>query len=123
KEQIAAVRQRLKAVVQPPTSKPTVSVTAPVDNKLDALMKELVQMFAVEAADHLQTLNQTLLALEKQPDSPQKQDYLNAAFRAAHSLKGSARAVELADIERIAHEAETVLSAARNGNLEFAPET
>lgn len=123
KEQIAAVRQRLKAVVQPPPAKPTVSVTAPVDNKLDALMKELVQMFAVEAADHLQTLNQTLLALEKQPDSSQKQDYLNAAFRAAHSLKGSARAVELAEIERIAHEAETVLSAARGGTLEFAPET
>ncbi len=142
KEQIASLRQRLKAVVQPKSAPPTptqvvvasaapkeekakapVSVSAPVDNKLDALMKELVQMFAVEAADHLQTLNQTLLALEKQPDAGQKQDLLNAAFRAAHSLKGSARAVELTEIERLAHEAETVLSAARSGTLDFSPDT
>lgn len=130
KEQIQQVRQRLKNVVQPPesreeekTTRLTVSVSAPVDNKLDALMKELVQMFAIEAADHLKTLNQTLLALEKQPDSSERQDFLNAAFRAAHSLKGSARAVELSDIERVAHEAETVLSAARAGTLNFSPET
>lgn len=88
----------------------------------DALMKELLQMFAVEAAEHLQTLNQTLLKLEKDPESAQKQDLLNAAFRAAHSLKGSARAVELMDIERVAHEAETVLSAARAGKLAFSGE-
>lgn len=129
KEQIQQVRQRLKNVTQPPPQEekptkltPTVSVSAPVDNKLDALMKELVQMFAVEAADHLKTLNKTLLALEKQPEANQRQELLNGAFRAAHSLKGSARAVELTDIERIAHEAETVLSAARAGTLDFTPD-
>ncbi len=87
------------------------------DSGYDALMQELLQMFAVEAAEHIQTLSRTLLKLEQHPQSSEQQDWLNAAFRAAHSLKGSARAVELADIERIAHEAESVLSAARAGKL------
>ncbi len=71
------------------------------DSGLDALMQELLQMFAVEAAEHLQTLNQTLLKLERQPNGDERKELLNAAFRAAHSLKGSARAVELHDIERV----------------------
>lgn len=37
------------------------------DSSFDALMQELLQMFAVEAADHLQTLTQTLLKLERSP--------------------------------------------------------
>ncbi len=87
------------------------------DSGYDALMQELLQMFAVEAAEHIQTLSRTLLKLEQDPQSTEQAELLNAAFRAAHSLKGSARAVELADIERIAHEAESVLSAARGGKL------
>jgi two-component system chemotaxis sensor kinase CheA len=93
-----------------------------MSDSYDALMRELLQMFAAEAAEHIQTLSQTLLKLEKQPAHDERKELLNAAFRAAHSLKGSARAVELGDIERISHEAETVLSAARGGKLEFTPD-
>ncbi|HLA42842.1 MAG TPA: Hpt domain-containing protein, partial [Aggregatilineales bacterium] len=92
------------------------------DDGYDALMQELLQMFAVEAAEHIQTLNQTLLKLERQPDSNEKQELLNAAFRAAHSLKGSARAVELMDIEGVSHDAEAVLSAVRAGKMEINPD-
>ena len=92
------------------------------DSSYDALMQELLQMFAVEAEEHVQTLSQTLLKLEKNPDEDEKQELVKAAFRAAHSLKGSARAVELMDIEGVAHDAETVLNAARNNKLDFSPE-
>jgi len=102
-------------VAPPPTQTETVSVER--DSSLDALMRELLQMFAIEATEHIQTLNHTLLLLEKNPTGDDSDELLNSAFRAAHSLKGSARAVELMDIEGLAHDAEAVLSAARNGKL------
>lgn len=106
-----------------PAPPPTVSVQqSPASSSLDALMQELLQMFAVEANEHIQTLSQSLLRLEKNPAEGEKHELLNAAFRAAHSLKGSARAVELMDIEGIAHDAEAVLSAVRSGKLEIGPD-
>jgi two-component system chemotaxis sensor kinase CheA len=107
----------------PPPAPEAPKAAAPAkSSSLDALMQELLQMFAVEAREHVQTLTQALLHLERNPGPAEKNDLLNAAFRAAHSLKGSARAVELMDIEGLAHESETVLSAVRANKLEFTPE-
>jgi two-component system, chemotaxis family, sensor kinase CheA len=127
-EQISAMQSRLKALAEAPTQSiaplpATVTIEpAPGSGTLDALMKELLQMFAVEAVEHLETLSQSLLKLEKEQKPEKKTELLNAAFRSAHSLKGSARAVELPDIESIAHEAEAVLSAARADKLVFTSE-
>lgn len=83
----------------------------------DDLLRELLQTFQTEAAEHLQTLNMALLALEVQPEAQRRQELLQEAFRAAHSLKGAARAVSLDQIEQLAHAMESVLEKARNADV------
>lgn len=87
----------------------------------DELLKELLQTFHAEAAEHLGNLNQTLLKLERQPAERTRVTLLQDAFRTAHSLKGAARAVGMEDIERIAHVMEDVLKRARDHKLQLDP--
>jgi len=87
----------------------------------DELLKELLQTFQAEAAEHLGNMNQTLLKLERQPAERTRVTLLQDAFRTAHSLKGAARAVGLEDIERIAHVMEDVLKRARDHKLQLDP--
>jgi two-component system chemotaxis sensor kinase CheA len=74
----------------------------------DDLLGPLLVVFAAEAAEHLQAMNQHLLSLERGVDDPHARAEL---FRAAHSMKGAARAVNLTDVERVAHELENVFAA------------
>ena len=90
-------------------------------NPEDALLHELLQTFAVEAAEHLQTLNQSLLQLERVSDAQRGQELLQEAFRAAHSLKGSARTVGIKDIEGLAAAIESILQSARDEKLTLDP--
>ncbi len=98
-------------------------------NPEDDLLRNLLSTFRTEAAEHIQTLNQALLQLERAaPDGGEaaehsRQALVQDAFRAAHSLKGAARAVGLTDIEGLAHGLEAVLHAARAGRLSLAPAT
>lgn len=85
------------------------------------LMRELLQAFHAEAPDHLQTLNQALLQLERQPEGEGRTAFLQEAFRAAHSLKGAARAVSFPAIEKLAHGIEDVLKQARDKGLHLDP--
>ncbi len=91
-------------------------------NSMDDLQRQLLQTFQVEAQEHLQKLNETLLQLERQPDDSVRQTLLQEVFRTAHSLKGAARAVSLTDIENLAHIMESVLQQARDAKLELKPE-
>ncbi len=52
----------------------------------DELLRELIQTFRAEAAEHLQSLNMALLALEVRPEETQRQRLVKEAFRVAHSL-------------------------------------
>jgi two-component system, chemotaxis family, sensor kinase CheA len=82
----------------------------------DDLMRELLTTFYAEAAEHLEVLNQTLLVLERTGVStPEQTERAQQALRAAHSLKGAARAVGMTEIERIAHRAENVLQVLQKG--------
>ena len=62
----------------------------------------------------MQNLNETLLQLERQQDDAPAATLLQEIFRSAHSLKGAARAVSLADIENLAHAMENVLQQSRD---------
>lgn len=86
----------------------------------DDLMRDLLKTFRIEASEHLQTLNQALLKIERVEGKDTRRDLLQNAFRAAHSLKGAARSVGLQDIEQISHHLESVLDSARSTNT--APE-
>lgn len=62
-------------------------------------LKSLRATFKVEAAEHLHAIVTGLLELEKAPDSAARSGIIETVFRAAHSLKGAARAVDFTEIE------------------------
>ncbi len=90
-------------------------------DSMDDLQRQLLKTFQVEAQEHLQKLNETLLQLERQPGEATRHALLQDVFRTAHSLKGAARAVSLTDIENLAHIMENVLQQVREGKLELSP--
>jgi two-component system, chemotaxis family, sensor kinase CheA len=74
---------------------------------------ELMQTFQAEAVDYVRTMNQSLLQMERAETEVQRQAQVQAAMRAAHTLKGAARAVNLLTIEEITHQMESVLQSGR----------
>ena len=79
---------------------------------------ELIGDFVNEASEHLATIESEVLALERDPLAT---DPLHAAFRSFHTIKGLAGFLELDDIRAVAHEVETLLDRARNGELAVTP--
>ncbi len=84
----------------------------------EELQRQLIATFRVELEEHTAALNKGLLELEKSLTGGEKDELLKALFRSAHSIKGSARAVELKDISTVAHKMEDVLGALKKGELE-----
>src|SRR5437764_6730705 len=82
---------------------------------------ELREIFQTELGEHCQVLTHAFLGLEKEPDAAEQQQLLGEAFRAAHSLKGAARAVGLGPIESLAHALEAVLAQLQHGELGLTP--
>ncbi|MDR3636364.1 MAG: hybrid sensor histidine kinase/response regulator [Isosphaeraceae bacterium] len=81
------------------------------------LLERLMTTFLGELDEHVRVLNGELLALEKQPDGPGRSEHFRTLFRAAHSLKGAARSVNVGLIEEACHRLEDILGAARDGRL------
>ena len=87
-----------------------------LDAYRDASMLELFQM---EAQAQTDVLTQGLLALERDPRAA---NHLEACMRAAHSLKGAARIVNLTPAVPVAHTMEDCLVMAQHGRLVLTPE-
>ena len=90
--------------------------------RAEAMRRELMAIFQTELDEHLSHLSQEALALEQDGDPVQRLERINTVFRAAHSLKGAARAVNLNDISQLAHRLEDTLGAIRKGDLTLRPE-
>ncbi len=82
--------------------------------------KEILDEFVADAKEHLDTMEDDLLALEKQKNSPEKAT-VDRVFRAVHSIKGAAGFFGLENIGELAHVMETLLSMIRAG--EICPES
>jgi len=80
-------------------------------------MDELMEQFAIEARELVQTASDDLLALER---NPADRGRLESAFRAVHTLKGSVGLFDFGPMHSVLHAAEELLSAARNGSVEVA---
>lgn len=80
-------------------------------------LERLRAAFRVEAAEHLQAISTGLLDLEKQPPPAETAALIETAFRAAHSLKGAARAVNLPKVEAVCQALESVLAALKRQTL------
>jgi two-component system sensor histidine kinase and response regulator WspE len=74
----------------------------------------LLDLFRLEAETHTQALTAGLLALERDAGAEQ---HLEACMRAAHSLKGAARLIELTPAVDLAHAMEDIFVAAQKGLL------
>jgi two-component system chemotaxis sensor kinase CheA len=77
-------------------------------------MSQFYQVFFEESAEHLAAMEGLLLALDvENPDSEQ----LNAIFRAAHSIKGSAGTFGFTDLAETTHILENLLDRIRKQEL------
>jgi two-component system chemotaxis sensor kinase CheA len=86
-------------------------------------LRQLRATFAAEAQEHIQVINRDLLAFEREPESASVDQWLAEIFRAAHSLKGAARAVNEDAIGTLAHRLETLFGRIRDRSLQPLPET
>lgn len=75
---------------------------------------QYLSMFLEESMDNLQTLNESLLQLEQEPDNIDK---LNEIFRVAHTIKGMAATMGFSEMAELTHKMEDVLSKFRDGEL------
>ena len=87
------------------------------------IREQIISSFRAELADHVQSLNDGLLAIEQSKVSGDAADEtLASIFRAAHSLKGAARAVGVTAVEQLAHSLEDVLGSIQKKELAYSPE-
>jgi two-component system chemotaxis sensor kinase CheA len=82
----------------------------------DALAARLRATFATELDEQTRIMSADLLVLEHDPANS---DRLKSLFRVAHTLKGAARAVGEAIIERTCHEVESLLTLVRDGTVKL----
>jgi len=76
------------------------------------------KMFLTEAAEHLQTMTEKLIAVEA---DPQNREGIDALFREAHSIKGMAATMSFEATARLAHHLEDRLAECREaGQLSSA---
>lgn len=80
------------------------------------LMDEALQAFITESRDLLQSMEAALLHIEQDPDDAET---INAIFRAAHTIKGSAGIFGLNEIVVFTHVAENLLDHVRKGHIRF----
>ncbi len=81
----------------------------------EAFDLELLAAFITESEEQLEAAQEHLLVLESEP---QNADALNALFRACHTIKGNAGFMKIdPTLKHLAHDAETVLSLCRAGDL------
>lgn len=82
-------------------------------------MSQYLEVFIEESKEHLQTCNEQLLELEKNPENLQ---IVNEIFRSAHTLKGMSATMGYEDLASLTHQMENVLDAIRNEKISVSPE-
>ena len=82
-------------------------------------MDEHRQIFIHESHEQITELNNSLLALESNPEDAEAMD---AIFRTAHTLKGNAAAMGYENASALAHALEDLLDEVRQGRIEVSPE-
>ncbi len=87
---------------------------------MDDYIKSLLKDFFEEAFDMLDRLEQNILILDKDRNNT---DAIQEIFRAVHTLKGSAGAVELFDTQKYAHRFEDLLDLIRENKIKVDDKT
>ncbi|MDQ0298722.1 two-component system chemotaxis sensor kinase CheA [Salibacterium salarium] len=79
------------------------------------MSQEYLEVFIDESQEHLQTLNDNLMQLEKEPEDI---SIVGEIFRSAHTLKGMGATMGFEDLAHLTHSMENVLDLIRNEQLE-----
>jgi len=82
-------------------------------------VREVLPVFVHEAQEQIETIEQLLLQLE---DEPADRELLDALFRCAHTVKGSAGIFGLDAVVGFTHHVETLLDRLRAGQVALSPE-
>ncbi len=77
-------------------------------------VSQYLEIFIDETEEHLQTLNDCIMELEKEPEN---MDTINEIFRAAHSLKGMAGTMGFKRMQRLTHDMENVFQEVRSEKI------
>ncbi|MEI7446745.1 MAG: Hpt domain-containing protein, partial [Burkholderiales bacterium] len=94
-------------------------MSRPDDTDPDTLfIAEALPAFVSEAREQIEGIEQLLLQLETAPDD---RDLLDALFRCAHTVKGSAGLFGLDAVVDFTHHVETLLDRLREGRLLLTP--
>ncbi len=80
-------------------------------------MKDLIAIFKAETEDHLITLENGLIKLEKDPDNLELARSLN---REVHTLKGAARVFGFSEIQEVAHRIEDIFETVASKRAVFS---
>ena len=80
-------------------------------------VSQYLEIFIEETKEHLQSLNEHILILEKESDN---QDTITEIFRAGHSLKGMAGTMGFTKMQKVTHDLENVFSEIRSGNMKVS---
>ncbi len=98
---------------------PAPVVAAPSPTEFDPAAASMLELFRNEVEGQVATLTRDLLELEQNPTA---MDRLERLMRAAHSVKGAARMVNLDGAVRIAHAMEDCFVAAQQGAVILQPD-
>jgi two-component system, chemotaxis family, sensor kinase CheA len=80
--------------------------------------QEVIREFLVESHENLSRLDQELVELEKHPKDA---ELLASIFRTFHTIKGTCGFLAFSILEKITHQAESLLSQLRDGQRELDP--
>ena len=75
---------------------------------------QYLDLFIDETKEHLQSLNEHVLVLEKEPEN---EDTINEIFRAAHTLKGMSGTMGFVRMQRLTHDMENVFQEVRSDKV------
>jgi len=115
-DEARACVSRMQLMIAPPpeaVAAPAAMEAAVVDPGLAAFADDpdLLADFIMEADEHLASIEEKILILEK--DSSLIEE-IHSVFRSFHSIKGLAGFLGLSGVQAVAHEVETLLDHARN---------
>ncbi len=90
-------------------------------DSLDPELRELVRGFEAECQEHVQALSEAILGLVD-ASAEARPELVARAFRATHSVKGGAAALQMDAVSGLAHAMETLLAGVRKSGRPVEPE-
>ena len=82
-------------------------------------VSQYLEIFIDETAEHIQSLSDCIMVLEKEPEN---KDTINEIFRAAHSLKGMAGTMGFKRMQHLTHDMEDVFQEVRSDKVKVTSE-